>query len=184
MAFVVSSSIEFSGDAALVRAMKELSGPERDAEIVDSLKEGAMTIVVAAKGKCPVATGALRESIRTHEPKIFHDAIATRVLAGSQVVRGAGGAGESGIVGANALGDPWYAHLVEYGHKIGKRPKALNHKRIQRLRLDGKPIPNDWRMKEVPAQPFLRPGFDEKKDAVLARMRDRFFAFLDKKWAA
>jgi HK97 gp10 family phage protein len=187
MAFV--ATVDFEGFDEALRAMGQLRGPGLDTVIVRALDTGAKRIVAAAKAKCPVRSGALRESIRTHEPKIFVDAIATRVLAGSQVVKGAGPGGKSAIVGANHLGDPYYAHMVEYGHKVGKRPsrakvltRKTNRRGQKRWTATETPIEADTRDKEVPAQPFMRPAFEEQKEAVIAHIEQKVHDHLQTTW--
>lgn len=187
MAFV--ATVDFAGFDEALRAIGQLRGPGLDTVIVRALDTGAKRIVAAAKSKCPVRSGALRESIRSHEPKIFVDAIATRVLAGSQVVRGAGPGGRSAIVGANHLGDPYYAHMVEYGHKVGIRKP-----RTKKPRKSGKLIQKNWAnwlstkppvvraAKEVPAQPFMRPAFEEQKEAVIAHIEQKVHDHLQTTW--
>lgn len=189
MAFV--ATVDFAGFDEALRAIGQLAGPGLNAVIVRALDTGAKRIVAAAKAKCPVRTGALRESIRTQEPKIFVDAIATRVLAGSQVVKGAGPGGRSAIVGANHLGDPYYAHMVEYGHKVGIRKSRkskprksgkLNQKNWESWLSAKPPVPVAALEKEVPAQPFMRPAFEEQKEAVVAHIEQKVHDHLQTTW--
>lgn len=59
---------------------------------------------------------------------------------------------------------PFYGAWVEYGHwYVPRKPEGITWKKH---RADAKPV-------FVPAHPFLRPGYEAKKDAALTAMRDR-----------
>jgi len=59
---------------------------------------------------------------------------------------------------------PFYGVWVEYGHwYVPPKPDGITWKRH---RADAKPV-------FVAAHPFLRPGYEAKKDAALSAMRDR-----------
>jgi len=112
-----------------------------------ALREGAKIIQIAAKGKCPVYSGPPRADVKPGE---LRDSInlRTRTRGGEVTVLIQTGAGDF-------IGDQFYGAFIEFGHHVGKRRGGGKYRRMI----------NDLRQ-FVPAHPFLRPAFDENKDAV------------------
>lgn len=109
-----------------------------------------------------IAKKLIRRALRSGAKIILAQAKAnapvdTGALKKSLKVRAAKrrGRGSVGVTVSTAegdfKGDQFYASFIEYGHKRGKRPgKGATDAR-----------------EEVPARPFMRPAFDEKKQEAV-----------------
>ena len=113
----------------------------------------------AARSHVPSRTGALRRSIR----------VSARVKAG--VITGTVTAGRSG-----KKGDPFYAHMVEFGTKR----HLIAPKNRKALKIGGKFIRKPILHPGLPEKPFMRPAFDEGAQQAITAVADYIRARLAK----
>lgn len=134
------------GGADLDRLLQTLPVKMEKNIMRSALRAGAVVIRDEIKGRVPVASGALRDSVR----------ITSRAKAGT--------VSASVKVGNNTA---WYAHLVEFG----TRPHKILPKRVGgALRFGG----TEARSVEHPGisgHPFIRPGVDAAYTASVAAVQ-------------
>lgn len=154
----------------VVHGLKELNAklkalPDKLAVKVlkGALMEAAQPILHAARSKAPVDTGLLVSSIK--------------VRSGVSIRRGVVRA-TVGTSSGDYHGDEFYAAFIEYGHRQGKRTRWVKAKgKLGKLQAavekagDSRPF--------VPAQPFMRPAFDENKEKALRIFVEELRAGLD-----
>lgn len=144
-------TIKVEGLRELKAALDEL--PKATARNVQQrvLLRRAQPIVDAAKAKVPVRTGALRNAIRatTTRPR-GHKAASSRAFA---KIRGMGGSVAAARAGAKEAG----SSLVEvFVGPIGRLPQAGQQ---------------EWGNRNHPPHPYLRPAWDEGKEALQAGIK-------------
>lgn len=142
---MTSNAINVKGLAQLQAALDSLPAKLERNIMRGALRAGANTLRDAAKANAPADTGALRDSIRT----------STRVRRGVVVARV--------IAGGNKKGEPFYAHMVEFGTAahIVKGPSVLGGKLFSNIEHPG-----------ARAKPFMRPALDNSAGAAVETARD------------
>jgi len=139
------------GAKELENALNELPKSMSKSALRTALTKSAQPVVEAAKRYVPVDTGELRDSITTGTKLTKNQRRFQLKVGGAQIFIGA-----SWPKGA-------HAHLVEFGFMLtGHEPSKV-------------------RIRHIPAQPFLRPAWDENKDQVLARIGGELWKALLKK---
>ena len=148
------NDLEIRGGEELARALKSLPAKLEANVLRGALRAGARVIQEEAKAQVPVDDGRLRDSIRISGGL-------KRGRASAQV-----------IAGGNKKGQPWYAHLVEYGTK----PHDIRPAKGKSLFFAGL-LRRLIRHPGARAKPFMRPAFDQKRDEAVSRIgqyvRDR-----------
>jgi len=144
------------GDKELIKVMRSLSKDFQQQALVAAVSEGAKIIEAEAKARAPVATGGLRDNI-IHEvllkkPKNVEVGVSWRVAGGSS---------------RNAA---FYGVMVEKGTK----PRANKTWRK-------KPLAKPKSTGTMPAQPFLGPAWDAKKDAPQRKIKNELSDMIRKK---
>ena len=134
--------IEIVGLEALEAKLSALSEAVRGAKIEAALKSGALLIEGPAKKKAPKLTGNLARSIHTETSSSDTTAEAR--------------------IGTNVI----YAAIQEFGGTI----KAKTGPFLWFKNEKGKLI--CVRSVDIPAQPYLRPAFDENKNAAVREIGD------------
>lgn len=153
-------TIKVEGLQELKAALDEL--PKATARNVQRrvLLNRAQPIVAAAKAKVPVRTGALRDAIRvtTTRPR-GHKAASSRAFA---KVRGMGGS----VTAARAAAKEAGASAVEvFVGPVGRLPQAGQQ---------------EWGNRNHPPHPYLRPAWDEGKEALQAGIKADTWAEIQK----
>lgn len=170
--------------AALSAALRAISSPETQAEILEkAVKAACQPILVAAKryAKRSEQTGALRDSLTIKTKSYVNDnrAVAVGMVGPDRKYRVRGKiAGALSVLFAAAKGNARrpadYAHLVEYGHRIAKGGNLRDKHELTLVRTgayskSGREV-RRWRRGKiieaakgtvaghVPAKPFLRPA--------------------------
>jgi HK97 gp10 family phage protein len=160
----MGTETKVEGLAELEKLLQQLPANIEKNVMRGALRAGQGVIAEAARQKVPVDSGALRDSIR-----VTVDGQALRRGVVSVFVK-AGGA-VKGKVAA------FYAHMVEFGtarHWIKpKNRKSLFFAGIARDVVDHP---------GAQAKPFLRPAFDENKDAALQAVADYIRARLPREF--
>lgn len=150
-----------TGGAELARALAEFPLKVEVNMQRGGLRAGAKVIMEDAKSRVPRQTGALRNSIRIKTGKKQDGSPVAYVVAGR----------------SKKKGDPWYAHLVEFGVKrhviiAGGGTKA-GKVLAAGARILGEKVDHPGAV----AKPFLRPALDTKAqsaiDAVANYLRNR-----------
>jgi HK97 gp10 family phage protein len=124
------------GMSELLRKLREL--PKKlENEIIDAaLYDGGLPMLDRAKSLVPVDTGKLRDSLKI---------VTAPRRKNSHLVRVGTDAGDY-------AGETFYGSFIEYGYKRGARKSHRKMTEAQKA-ADTRPA--------VPAQPYLRPAFDE-----------------------
>ena len=155
----------------------------------NAMAKAVEPVAAAARTLVPVDTGRLRDSI------------ATRVITSRGKILGQVYCGDEMF-----KGDQYYAGMVEYGHRIGKRPKSImrHAKGLAKLRKTQRSVHstaleiaaaakeeakivrlNETREGFVPAQPFLRPALAQQRNAAFAilgnSVAEQVKAYIEKK---
>jgi HK97 gp10 family phage protein len=159
----VSSAIRTVGEKEVMERIGAVGKMLSGRNLLRAVTAGAILIEKDAKEKCPWKTGTLRRSIHT-EGEIY---------AGDHV---------SVQVGTDSKPPHGYGAYVEFGTGVyGTGPGATGkpivivpvNKKALRWRVGGKGKGGSWAFAKrvviqgMKARPFLRPAFDEKKDAAL-----------------
>ena len=139
------SDIHVQGLAELNQALQGLSARIEQNILRGSLRAGQKEILEAAKSRVPVASGALRASLKI-KTSSKRGVVSARLVAGSKTA--------------------YYAHMVEFGtaqHFIKpKRARSLFFAGLAREVVDHP---------GAAAHPFMRPAFDEAQGKALESMR-------------
>lgn len=139
------SDIHIQGLAELNQALQGLSARIEQNILRGSLRAGQKEILEAAKSRVPVASGALRASLKI-KTSSKRGVVSARLVAGSKTA--------------------YYAHMVEFGtakHFIKpKRARSLFFAGLAREVVDHP---------GAAAHPFMRPAFDEAQGKALESMR-------------
>ena len=158
--------LTFTGGREFARFLKQLPAAISGEILETTLNAGAQIIQARAREKCPKpaerrrpGTVRLADSIRfsTKEKDAAHAVV-------------------------NVGTDVPYAHLVEFGHQIVARGPMRAHVSVTKVSASGRVTissevdPDTKRFQTagatgmVAARPFLRPAFDESREAVVRRM--------------
>ena len=139
------SDIHVQGLAELNQALQGLSARIEQNILRGSLRAGQKEILEAAKSRVPVASGALRASLKI-KTSSKRGVVSARLVAGSKTA--------------------YYARMVEFGtaqHFIKpKRARSLFFAGLAREVVDHP---------GAAAHPFMRPAFDEAQGKALESMR-------------
>lgn len=147
----MQETITIQGFEELEKALRALPEAVEKKILADSLRAGAKPIHAAAVEKCPVYHGPSRPDVT---PGQLKKSIKIKTSRRKGRVRVMVQTGEGDF-----KGDEFYGAFVEFGHKIGARPS-------------GRGKHSDSRSAVEP-HPFLRPAFDEKKDAAATIIADK-----------
>jgi HK97 gp10 family phage protein len=143
----MTTTTTLQGSEELMRIFALLPVEMERSIITDAAKEALQPMLNAARQKCPIYQGPPRPDI---EPGKGRDSLKIKVK------RGHGSLGAQVVTGEGDFkGDTFYMSFLEFGHGVGKRGSTA---RALREHL-GLGLPR------VPEHPFLRPAFDETKDA-------------------
>lgn len=122
----------------------------------DALKAGLEPVLHTARALCPVGDDDGKHLVSTLKITGFR----SRNYRFSMLVTAGMSEDLEGVavedVGHLYKGDFYYAGMVEWGHRIGKR----------RSGVDAKGNPKNESRGSVPAQPFLRPALDNNRENV------------------
>lgn len=143
-------SIELVGKKQIAKKLKALSGKAAGSIARRSGSAGARVIRNEARRQVPEDSGNLKKAINVRVKQFrnksgFHFYIA--------VDRG-----------GKAKYDGWYAHFIEYGvqpHEIKPSKKAI------KLNVSGDVLRAYANHPGIPAQPFMRPAFDSKRNEAV-----------------
>lgn len=142
------ADVEIRGLSELHAALQSLPANIERNVLRGGLRAGGQVIAAEARAQVPLATGALRDSVR----------VSMRVSSKSGTVRAQVKAGNK---------KAWYAHLVEFGtarHWI--KPKSRKSLFLAGLFKEAVDHPG------ARPKPFLRPAFDGKAQAAIQAMAD------------
>lgn len=129
----------------------EALGSELPKEMIETaLKAGALPIVAEAKLHAPVKTGTLRRSIHEGEPEWESDTVASIKIGVS-------------------LAEVPYAARQEFGF-VGTE-EVKEHTRTSKTGVVHT-VHTFTREASTPAHPYLRPGFDNKREEAVKEMAD------------
>lgn len=139
------SDIQITGLVELNALLQTLPAKVEAKILRQGLRAGQKEILEAAKSRVPVASGALRASLKI-KTSSKRGVVSARLVAGSKTA--------------------YYAHMVEFGtaqHFIKpKRARSLFFAGLARKVVDHP---------GARAKPFLRPAFDEAQGKALESMR-------------
>lgn len=138
--------VKLKGFAELQKALSELPDKIERNIVRSALRAAAKVTADEAKRQVPVKSGKLRDSIR----------VTTKIVNGRPTA--------SVRVGGNKKGQPFYAHLVEFGAKAHFiKPKRAKSLFVAGVLRDGVQHPGARK------HPFMRPALDASHQrAVLA----------------
>lgn len=136
---VVDTGFKVDGLAELERRLSELPNKLAKNIMRGAMRAGAATFRADAKARVPVASGALRESIRV-SARLKGAEVTARVTAG----------------GRNRKGDAFYAHMVEFGTQA----HAIRSKYAKPLLINGRFVRGELQHPGAAPRPFMRPAFD------------------------
>lgn len=157
MADIRTSNVAISGMADLERALLGLSDRLAKNVMFGAMRAGAVVIQRAAKEKCPVSAEAHWLGKKGSKSRILVKPGELK-KKGIRVKRLKRGQGATSIaVAAYVSSRYWYGKFVEYGHAI------VGKKRTRAQRKAGTGASG-----HVPANPFMRPAWDENKERALA----------------
>ena len=170
--------ISFVGVEELIKDFNRLKYSIQGKIVRNAMDSAVQPIASRARELVPVDTGALKESIQT------------RVIKSRGRILGQVYASNSPFDASGMFkGDQYYAGMIEYGHRIGKRSKGIsrNSDRLSALRKVQRSVHSTQYMAEqaareeakilrihetrqgfVQARPFLRPALAQMKGIALA----------------
>lgn len=157
------------GVEELKKKLEALSDVSRSQVLLSAARKSMQVYSKSARSKAPVADGDLRNSIGPEKVKgngreKIALAVGPRRRKGSK----------------NAQG--WHAHLVEYGtirrHAVGKN--TLRRRGNKRVAVIGGKTVMVEHTGTMPAQPFLRPAWDETNQKVLSSFSDELAKKIEK----
>lgn len=105
----IQASLHVEGSGELAATMAKMDRQIQRVGYEEILYQWGETLLAEVLARVPVDEGDLKRAIKSHQPRIWPD-----------------GNGGSVMVGTDAgayKGDQFYASMVEYGHRIGKRGK-------------------------------------------------------------
>ena len=140
--------MKIRGARKLKRKLNNMSESVRADKLETAARAGAFPISNEAKRRAPKKSGTLARSIG---PETTHKT-ATKVKI---------------AIGTNVV----YARIHEYGGVITPKQADMLH-----FTIDGKEIFTDE--VQMPARPYLRPAFDEKKREAEKEMRDAWVSLI------
>lgn len=152
--------IKTSFSADITAALQKLTAATGEATLRATGYAGAKVFLDEAKRRVPVDTGTIRDNIivKRAEEKSDGAKLQTYLVT----VR-------SGKYGRN--GDAFYWRFVENGHsyvrrnpKSGKGANWKAHREASRV---------EYGSSSAPAQPFMRPAYESKKEDAMQAMRER-----------
>lgn len=187
--------IQFVGLESVIADFNRLKYGVQGKIVRNAMAEAVQPIAAKARELVPVDTGRLKNSIATR-------VIKSRGKILGQVYCGFDPFDESGMF----KGDTYYAGMVEYGHRIGKRQKGISRmgKKLAALRKTQRSVHSteiqardaareeakilrihETRQGFVPAQPFLRPALASMRMTALAilsnSVRSQIAAYMSRK---
>jgi HK97 gp10 family phage protein len=146
------ADVTIKGGADLAKALAEFP-VKLEAQVMQSaLRGGANVIAARARSLVPVNTGELRKSIKVRARKNKRTGFVNVYLA----------------AGGRRKGDPFYAHMVEFGtapHEI--RPKGKRSLLVAGLLREVVQHPG------AAPRPFLRPAFDSESQRAVDEIGKR-----------
>lgn len=159
------SRIILKGHEELISKLAKLSVRVQRKSLRKALRAGAKVVLPVAKAKAPVATGALRDSIK--------------VRSAGRMKRGRVGMLVETSEG-NFQGKTYYGGPVEYGYKkqpayIAKDGRWVSHKR----RTNAVGVRN-MKAKPVAGKFFMRDATNETRDRASQKMADVLKAEIEK----
>lgn len=162
--------ISVFGDKQLQKDLNAIGIKAGKKVVRSALRKEAKVVSNNASAKAPVDTGDLRDSIK--------------VRASTNKRRGQFGVevapGTRAELGIDPKDEYYYPAANEFGRNAGTGRRAVMQRtrRKARQKLAGKRTTN----KIVPARPFLRPAFDERKDVALKNIMASITAEVTKAW--
>jgi HK97 gp10 family phage protein len=140
--------IQVEGMSGLLVKLKELPNRIANNIVNQALEAGAAPILAAAKANVPVDTGFLRDSLKLNRERVRQNSYLVRV--GTEL--------------GDYQGKSFYGSFIEYGYRRGKRQSR--RKRVKGEDGKNRLVANELfsetdKRPVVPAQPYLRPAFDE-----------------------
>lgn len=147
--------------------------------ITRALRAGAKIIQAEAKQRVPVDTGALRKSIRVRTGKVRQKG-EVKILVTTSGTDNAFG------------GNQFYGGFVEFGYRKGKaseqergliRAKS-NTKDGGKKQAFADAMDKISTREKVPARPFMRPAFDNKKYQALDAITAVMSSEIEREWGA
>lgn len=155
----MAGSMQLTGDKELNKLLMRLPDEMTNKVVAKAVSSGARKVATAAKRKIvghdAIETGLLKSSLRLQTKKDKRKGyVRTRVWP-SKKVQGVGPDGRKRV-------PMYYAHLVEFGHRVVNRWGAHGH---------------------VPARPFLRPALDENRKKIEREFSSNVRKFMDKEVA-
>jgi HK97 gp10 family phage protein len=143
------------GGGDIARALEQFAPNLERNMLRGALRAGAQVIQEEAKARVPQDTGALRDSLR-----VKTGAQGGKVYAYVQAGR------------SKKKGDPWYAHLVEYGVKPHVIIAGGGTKKGKALAAAGRILGEKVDHPGAPAKPFLRPALEAKAQSAIDSVAD------------
>lgn len=167
----ITVSAKITGHKEILKKLEALGKREAQKIVRRALLQGAGVIRDKARELAPVRTTSLKRAIiaQTNRDRGNRDVISASVGIGYTKYRfnakgklkRAGKLSKRASRELGAIRPRNYAHLVEFGHHIRRKPKGPS-------------------VGTVPAKPFLRPAFDTTQAEVLQTITDRLNLEIDK----
>jgi hypothetical protein len=160
----IKGRIDIKGLAAVKRAFIELE-PKLARKVIRQAERKALEpIKQSVQASAPVHSGKLKKSIRIRSAKgprkSGRKTIATALLIGAS---GRKGDKEKGIV------RPWWAFLIEFGWKVGKR-----------IRRGGKTVGREGSGRKIQGKHLVRTAMRSHESASLEIMRSEILAGIER----
>lgn len=152
---------EVKGLDELLASLKQLPQNIQKNVVRGAIRAGAASLVKEAKANVPVDTGNLKKSIgivavKSKKPQYIQFKVTTRK-------------------GYGLKNDGWYAHMVEFG-TLGKRDEPLSsetHRSLKAKEMAEKGFGS-------PAQPFMRPAYENKGEEAIDVAKEYMSKRIDK----
>lgn len=162
----MSSAIRTVGEREVMDRIGAVGKMLSGQNLLRAVRSGALLVEKDAKEKCPKKTGTLARSIHTEGEIYTGDHVSVQVGTDSKPPHGYGAYVEFGTgiygTGPGASGQPIVIVPVNkkaLRWRVGPKGKGGSYAFAKRVLIKG-----------MKAKPFLRPAFDEKKDAALNEM--------------
>lgn len=167
----MATTVKIEGLRELARALEQF--PQRLGQNVlrGAVNAGARVIRDEAKTQAPVETGTLKRSIYTKRIREESGTLVQTYFVG--VRRGKQYRSLTTKTGKDRSMDAYYAPFVEYGHftrRSGGRLRFTNRGQRNNQQLSDEV--QSGQVRWIPAQPFMRPAWDARKDDALKAIAD------------
>lgn len=153
--------VTVKGVDELLKALKQFPQNIQKNVLKGAVRAGAASLVKEAKANVPADTGNLKKSIgvvevKSKKPQYVQFKVTPRK-------------------GFGLKSDGWYAHMVEFG-TLGKRDEPLSsetHRSLKAKEMAEKGFGS-------PAQPFMRPAYENKGEETITVAKEYLEKRIDK----